>query len=82
MTKVMLKGYVLARDQDLPAIERELPKHIELTLKETGCIAFQVSQDPENTKRFNVYQEFADKSTFEADQSRTKSSRWGHVRLT
>jgi len=79
MTKVMLKGYVLARDQDLPGIERELPKHIELTLKETGCIAFQVSQDPENRKRFNVYEEFTDKSSFEAHQTRAKSSRWGQV---
>jgi autoinducer 2-degrading protein len=79
MTKVILRGYVLACDQDISSIERELSKHIELTLKEAGCLAFQVSQDTENRHRFNVYEEFTDKNSFDVHQARAKSSRWGQV---
>ena len=79
MTKVILKGYVIACDQDISDIEVELPKHIELTLQETGCITFQVSQDTENKNRFNVYEEFIDKKAFEAHQVRAKASSWGQV---
>lgn len=79
MTKVILKGYVIACDQDIPDIEAELPKHIELTLQETGCITFQVSQDAENKNRFNVYKEFIDKKAFETHQVRSKASSWGQV---
>ena len=79
MTKVILKGYVIASDQDIPAIAAELPRHIELTLQEAGCIAFQVSQDAESKNRFNVYEEFIDKKAFEAHQLRAKASSWGQV---
>lgn len=79
MTKVLLKGYVIARDKDIPRIEAELPKHIELTLQEKGCIAFQVSQDTDNKNRFDVYEEFTDKKAFEAHQARAKASSWGQV---
>ena len=79
MTKVVLQGYVLATDQDLPGIEAELPRHIELTLQEEGCLSFQVTQDHENKNRFNVYEEFIDKESFDAHQARAKASPWGAV---
>ena len=79
MTKVILKGHVIACDQDIPEIEAELPEHIELTLQETGCITFQVSQDRVNKNRFNVYEEFIDKKAFEAHQVGVKASSWGKV---
>ncbi len=79
MSKVILKGYVLAPDEDLPGIKLELPKHIELTLQEKGCLVFEVLQDQNNRNRFNVYEEFIDKESFEAHQVRAKSSKWGIV---
>ena len=79
MTKVILKGYVIACDKDIPSIEAELPKHIQLTIQEMGCIVFQVSQDTKNKNRFNVYEEFTDKKAFDAHQARVKASRWGEV---
>ena len=79
MSKVILKGYVLAPDEDLSEIGAELPKHIKLTLQESGCLAFEVLQDPNNKNRFNVYEEFIDKGAFETHQARVKVSKWGLV---
>ena len=79
MSKVKLKGYVIASDEHLPGIEAELPKHIELTRQEQGCLVFQASQDPKNKNRFDVYEEFSDRESFEAHQDRAKASRWGIV---
>lgn len=75
----MLNGYVIARSQDISDIKAELPKHIELTLQEEGCITFQVAQDDDNENRFNVYEEFIDKKAFELHQVRVKASSWGKV---
>ncbi|MBX2810005.1 MAG: antibiotic biosynthesis monooxygenase [Cellvibrionaceae bacterium] len=79
MSKVLLKGYVLASDEDLSGIEAELPTHIELTLQEKGCLAFEVLQDPNNKNKFSVYEEFISKEAFKAHQARTKASKWGLV---
>jgi len=79
MRKVTLEGYVIAGLEDLPAIEAELPKHIELTRQEPGCLVFEVSQDVKTPNRFNVYEEFVDRDSFDAHQVRVKASRWGVV---
>lgn len=79
MGKVVLKGFVLAVDEDLPGIEAELPKHIELTRQEQGCVIFEVTQDPQNRNRFKVYEEFLDQESFDAHQARVKNSDWGTV---
>ncbi len=79
MSKIVLKGYALSSDEDLSVIEAELSKHIELTRQEKGCLVFEVLQDQNNRNRFNVYEEFIDKESFEAHQVRVKSSKWGIV---
>jgi len=79
MSKVILKGYVLASDDDLPGIEAELPGHLALTRQEVGCLVFDVQQDTNDRNRFNVYEEFIDREAFDAHQTRAKSSRWGAV---
>ena len=79
MKKVTLKGYVLVPEKDLSGVMAELPKHIELTLKEKGCLVFQVTQDSEDKNRLNVYEEFIDREAFDFHQARAKSSNWGEV---
>ena len=79
MGKLILKGYVIASDEDLPGIVAELPGHIELTRQEGGCLVFEVVQDPNDKHRFNVYEEFIDKEAFEAHQDRTRASSWWAV---
>lgn len=79
MSKVILEGYVIATDIDLAAVKRELANHIKLTLKEEGCLVFEVTQDNENKNRFNVYEEFTSQNAFKLHQERIRTSEWGKV---
>ena len=81
MSKVTLHGHIVVSDNDISAVQAELPKHIELTRQEDGCLVFQVTQDPERKNIFNVYEEFIDSDAFDIHQARVKSSRWGQVTL-
>lgn len=65
--------------EDLEVVKNELVNHTELTLKEPGCIAFKVNQCETDPNRFDVYEEFMDKASFEAHQARVKSSIWSKV---
>lgn len=79
MTKIILKGFIIVSDIDLEIIKQELPVHIELTRKESGCLVFEVTPNENNPNRFDVYEEFVSKSAFEAHQVRATNSRWGQV---
>lgn len=79
MLKVALQGHIIVSENNLSAVQAELPEHIELTRKEEGCLVFEVTQDKVNKNIFNVYEEFIDRTSFEKHQSRVTSSRWGQV---
>lgn len=79
MPSVVLKGYIIVPDEDLNAIQTELPTHIENTKREKGCLLFQVLQDKTQLNRFTVHEEFVDIASFEAHQDRVKNSKWGRV---
>ncbi|ALM66250.1 hypothetical protein K6U37_21720 [Vibrio parahaemolyticus] len=40
---------------------------------------FQVVENPDNPLRFDVYEEFTNRDTFEHHQLRVKDSDWGRV---
>jgi len=79
VSKVVLTGYIIVPDADLFAVKNELPNHIKLTTAEQGCLRFEVSLDQTSSNRFNVYEEFVDKKSFEQHQLRVKNSDWGRV---
>lgn len=79
MPRVILKGYIQVNDNDLEIVKKELPKHIQLTLAESGCLIFEVTPDPNNKNIFQVYEEFIDRDAFEAHQLRIKTSQWGEI---
>jgi len=79
LSKIILEGYILVRNEDLPAVEQELPTHIKLTREEAGCLVFNVLQDTKNINRFNVYEEFTNANAFELHQQRVRNSKWGKV---
>jgi quinol monooxygenase YgiN len=74
-----VQGHIVIPDANLSAVLRELPRHIELTQKEDGCLIFKVLQDTENKNVFTVYEEFINRSAFETHQERVKCSYWGEV---
>ncbi|TOA15061.1 antibiotic biosynthesis monooxygenase [Vibrio parahaemolyticus] len=76
MSKVTLKGFILIPELDLELVKSELKR---LTREKPGCITFNVTENPENPLRFDVYEEFTDKVAFEQHQKRVKASHWGIV---
>ena len=79
MSKVILKGFIVVPEEDLLSVEKELKNHVKLTLEEPGCITFKVNQSKNVPTRFDVYEEFIDKASFEAHQARVKLSTWGKI---
>ncbi|HCE2112588.1 TPA: antibiotic biosynthesis monooxygenase [Vibrio parahaemolyticus] len=79
MSKVTLKGFILVPESELEVVKSELVTHKRLTLEEPGCITFSVTENSNNPLRFDVYEEFKDKSAFEHHQKRVNASHWGKV---
>ncbi|ENO1832311.1 antibiotic biosynthesis monooxygenase [Vibrio vulnificus] len=79
MSKVTLKGFILVPESELEVVKSELVTHKRLTLEESGCITFSVTENSNNPLRFDVYEKFKDKSAFEYHQKRVKASHWGKV---
>ncbi|HGS5851978.1 TPA: putative quinol monooxygenase [Vibrio parahaemolyticus] len=79
MGKVILSGHIEIPESELETVTTALDMHIKLTRKEAGCLVFEVIQSSDNANRFNVYEEFVDKSAFELHQARVKASHWGQV---
>lgn len=79
MSKVILRGFILVPDEDMDAVRRELPIHVERTRAEPGCRAFEVAPSESDPNRFDVYEEFVSREAFEAHQARVERSRWGQV---
>jgi quinol monooxygenase YgiN len=79
MSKIILKGFILVPEIHLCVVQEELKNHTKLTLEEPGCIVFEVTQNKGNPLRFEVYEEFKDRASFDMHQARVSSSRWGEV---
>jgi quinol monooxygenase YgiN len=77
MNKIILKGFIIVPTADLSAIKKALISHKELTRNEPGCLMFNVTQSEINLNRFDVYEEFIDKTAFELHQIRVENSAWG-----
>lgn len=79
MSKVILKGFIIVPAEDLAAVKEELINHKKLTLNELGCLVFEVTQSERIPNRFDVYEEFINKTAFESHQKRVNNSYWGEV---
>ena len=79
MNKVTVKGHIIVPEKDIQEVISALPEHIDLSLKEPGCLVFKVQQDVENKFKFNVYEEFVDQSAYELHRTRIRQSQWGQV---
>ena len=79
MTKVVLSGHILVSAEDLNAVREALPIHTELTRAEPGCLVFRVEEDPKQIGKFEVYEEFDSRESFQKHQERVRESDWGTV---
>lgn len=81
MSKIILQGHILVLDSELDMVGQALEIHKKLTLQETGCLVFEVTQALDNVNKFHVYEEFINQQAFDAHQCRVKNSNWGEVTI-
>lgn len=60
------------------AVLRHLPRHVELTRAEPGCLAFAVTPTADPLV-WQVAERFADRAAFDAHQARVSASAWGRA---
>jgi len=79
MSKVTLEGHIIVSDEDLSAVLKELPVHIQKTKSEPGCLVFNFEQQEHNSNKFMIYEEFTDEEAFQLHLNLVKSLDWGVV---
>jgi quinol monooxygenase YgiN len=79
--KIYLSGYLDVPAERWDAVMDALPKHIELTMAEAGCISFDVKPCPDTANRLLVAEAFEDQAAFDFHQARNKASVWFQTTL-
>jgi len=77
--EVRLSGQLICATEDEAAVVRQhLPRHVDLTRAEPGCISFEVrpTGDP---FVWQVDEVFVDDAAFDAHRARVAASPWGRV---
>ncbi|MGY5766306.1 putative quinol monooxygenase [Brachybacterium sp. DNPG3] len=76
---ITLDGRLICATEDEAAVVRaQLPRHVELTRSEAGCLRFTV-EPTEDPLVWTVSERFADRAAFDAHQARVRASEWGSV---
>ena len=79
MATVRLRGSLICRNNNERAVVIEhLPRHVELTRAEAGCLSFVVEPTADPLV-WHVEEEFADADAFAAHQDRVAHSTWGQA---
>lgn len=79
MALVRLQGRLIcATPEERRTVLTHLPLHMRLTLREPGCLFFDIAQD-DDPLVFRVSEGFASPEAFEAHQTRTQTSDWGRA---
>ncbi|ETT16645.1 hypothetical protein D028_1643 [Vibrio parahaemolyticus 50] len=72
MPKVILKGFILVPEEELETVKSALPINMRLTKSEAGFFVFQMVENADNPLRFDVYEEFTNRDTFEHHHPESK----------
>lgn len=79
MSTVELVGrLVCEHDDEAKIVRSHLPRHIELTRSEAGCIHFDVTQT-DDPLVWTVCERFVSQAAFEVHQVRVRESEWGRA---
>lgn len=76
---IYLTGYLDVPEDRRDAVANALPRHIELTRAEPGCLSFEVVLSNDIPGRYLVSEAFTDQEAFDTHQNRMKSSEWFSV---
>ncbi|ALO67075.1 antibiotic biosynthesis monooxygenase [Arthrobacter alpinus] len=79
MNNTVLTGQLICEgEEQLAAVVVHLPRHLELTRAEPGCLSFEVTQTPDPMV-WDVSERFEDARSFALHQVRASASEWGHA---
>ncbi len=79
MGNTVLAGLLICDgEEQMAAVVAHLPRHLELTRAEPGCLFFDVVQT-EDPLVWEVAERFVDAAAFEMHQQRVKASEWGRA---
>ncbi|TAM68408.1 MAG: antibiotic biosynthesis monooxygenase [Microbacteriaceae bacterium] len=79
MSQIKLAGHLLcANAGEASTVASHLPRHIELTRAEPGCLSFDV-QPTDDPFVWTVAERFTDQTAFSAHQARVRASEWGRA---
>lgn len=79
MNNINLTGRLVCQgDEESAVVTKFLPRHIELTRAEPGCISFEVKQT-DDPLVWDVEECFQDADSFRLHQRRVKASEWGRA---
>lgn len=74
---IKLTGRLVCKSaEEVELVRQYLPEHKELTMEETGCVSFEVTETT-NSLIWKVEELFTNQATFDAHQKRTRASVWG-----
>ena len=76
---IELTGHLICATQEQAEIVRiHLPRHIDLTRAEPGCVRFEVTPTSDPLV-WQVHEVFSTRVAFEAHQRRVRDSEWGRA---
>lgn len=76
---IYLTGQLICQDDAETSIVAEfLPRHIESTRAEPGCVSFEVHQS-DDPLVWDVAEQFRDAVSFRLHQARVSASEWGQA---
>lgn len=75
-TEIRLTGTLTCAPDEIDLVRAALDEHIRLSRAEPGCLAFDVTQSPDDPCLWLVEETFRDRAAFEAHQVRTRASAW------
>lgn len=80
MPLVQLTGRLIcATPEERRVVLSHLPLHMRLTMREPGCLFFDIAQDPFDPLVWTVNEGFAAEPDFVAHQTRSAASAWGQA---
>lgn len=73
---IRLRGQLIClSDAEAQAVRQHLAEHVRLTRAEPGCLTFDISPT-DDPLIWEVMEAFRDRASFDAHQTRTRSSDW------
>lgn len=77
--EILLSGYLICVNADeADCVEQLLPRHIDLTRAESGCLPFVVDRT-DDPLGWRVDERFVDDAAFTFHQQRVLDSEWGRA---